>query len=282
MEGMSMNPFRNLLPAVALTVFFAVRTAAASEAVPMPQGPEDRSAELAALPAPAVLAMARQMFPRDHIDVEGVLSTAEERGMNPTERPYALGLDWDAQTPRATVALYARRGDAAPLLRAEITRRGGRSGVTLTQPDGTVYPGVRLNTPVGESDITWMDLTMDYLWWTDARFLSEAEIEAQNLSERTCGRRCRIIEAKPPEPVPGCSAVRLWIDEGTGYMLQAEQLNGRGAAVRRMWVQRIGREEGRWVPREFRIRVLGVRRVTSLWVRSVKSAGFESAEEENR
>lgn len=244
--------------------------------------PELRSVGLDGLAAPAVLALAREIFPRDRIEVEGVLSTAEERGMNPTERPYALELDWDAETPRASVALYAAEGDAEPLLRAEITRRGGRSGVTLRGPDGTVYPGVRLNTPVGESDITWMDLTMDYLWWSDARFLTDDEIGALKLPTRTCGRSCRIIEAKPPEPVPGCSAVRLWIDEGTGYMLQAEQLNERGVPVRRMWVQRIGREEGRWVPREFRIRVLGFRRVTSLWVRSVRSGDFEAVEEERR
>lgn len=268
-----------LLAAVAL---LAAGSFPAAESAPVTKGPEDRSAELAELPAPLALAMARGMFPKDHIDVEGILSTAEERGMNPTDRPYKLGLDWDAETPRATVELFAAKGDTEPLLHAEITRRDGKSGVTLTMPDGTVYPGVRLNTPIGESDITWMDLTMDYLWWTDARYLSEDEIAAQDLSARTCGRSCRIVEAKPPEPVPGCSAVRLWIDEGTGYMLQAEQLSDSGAVLRRLWVQRIGREEGRWVPREFRVRVLGIRRVTSLWVRSVKSDGFEAVEEERR
>jgi hypothetical protein len=45
-----------------------------------------------------------------------------------------------------------------------------------------------------------------------------------------------------------------------------------------MWVQRIGREEGRWVPREFRIQRTGMRRVTKLVISTIHSASFSVEE----
>ncbi len=241
--------------------------------------PPEKELELKDLPPVAILAMARSMFPEGRTEVRGILATAEERGMNPTRRPYDLTLDWNRAEPKARVKLYVDMKRETELQAAEITRQQGKAMVELLMADGRRVPYVRLNTPVGESDITWMDLTLDYLWWHDAKLLTEAEIEAVDLSARTNGRRCLILEVRPPQAMPGCSAVRLWVDEGTGYMLQADQLDAEGKVLRRMWIQRVGREEGRWIPREFRIKMTGVRRVTSLHVESVESDGFKATEE---
>jgi hypothetical protein len=45
-------------------------------------------------------------------------------------------------------------------------------------------------------------------------------------------------------------------------------------------VQRIGREEGRWVPREFRIQRDGMRRVTKLTIASIKASSFAVEEQD--
>ncbi len=235
--------------------------------------------ELRDLPPVAILQIARSMFPQDHIEVNGVLATAEERGMNQKERPYDLILDWDAEEPKAQVVLYLESGSKEVLQRAEVMRREGKAEVTLFNAMDERIPHVPLNTPVGESDITWMDLTLDYLWWQDAKILSEAEIEAAGLSTRTGGRKCLILEVRPPQPMPGCHAVRLWVDEGTGFMLQADQLSSEQSVLRKMWIQRVGREEGRWIPREFRIKTTGFRRVTSLYVKGITSEAFRATEE---
>ncbi len=225
-----------------------------------------------------LLAQARAMFPRERIEVTGALVTAKARGLTETERPYALTLDWAGGEPKASCALFRAEGDAEPLLRAELTRAAGAPRLTLIEADGTRTEGVRLNSPVGESDLTWMDLAFDYLWWTDVRRLDEAELEAKGIPTRQNSRACVVLEAKPPTPVQGLAAVRLWVDKGSGNLLQTEQLDAQGRTTRQMYVQRLGREEGRWVPREFRVRRLGTERVTKLTVRSIRSASFSTGE----
>lgn len=220
-----------------------------------------------------MLIQARSMFPQERIDVVGTLETAEVRGQNAVVRPYALTLDWREGNPEATCKIF-RDNDDRPVQHAQLTRKHGVTSLTLIGSDGTRSENVRLNTPVGDSDLTWMDLTFNYLWWPNARQLSEEELDARNLAARQGGRNCVVLEVMPPANVTGLHSVLLWIDISTGYLVQTEQTDAQGRAVRRMWVQRIGREEGRWVPREFRIQRDGMRRVTKLIIDTIHATSF--------
>ena len=219
-----------------------------------------------------LLIQTRNMFPLERMEITGTLETAEARGMNAISRPYTLTLDWSEGNPKATCKLF-KDGESmeTPVAHAELMRRNGKPELTLIATDGTRTEGVRLNMPVGESDLTWMDLAFDYLWWPDVRQLAVGESEE---GERVNGRSCIVLEVKAPTPVPGLGAVRLWIDKSTGSLMQTQQLNENLKPTRLMWVQRVGREEGRWVPRLFRIRRSGMRRETSLRVKTIRSKGF--------
>lgn len=225
-----------------------------------------------------LLVQARGMFPSERMEISGTLETAEARGMNATVRPYTLTLDWSGGVPKADCRLFQAEGSAKPLVHAELTRRAGKPELALIDADGKRTEGVRLNLPVGESDLTWMDLAFDYLWWPNARRLAEGEIPE---GERVSGRSCVVLEVRSPAPVPGLGAVRLWLDKATGSLLQTQQLDETGRPTRLMWVQRVGREEGRWVPRLFRIRREGMRRMTSLRVDSVHAEAFSVGKEGN-
>lgn len=222
-----------------------------------------------------LLAQARGMFPLERMEVTGTLETAEARGMNATVRPYTLTLDWSGGVPKADCRLFRAEGEAMPIVHAELTRRAGKPALALITAEGKRTEGVRLNLPVGESDLTWMDLAFDYLWWPEVRRLAEGESKE---GERVNGRSCVVLEAKAPTPVPGLGAVRLWLDKATGSLLQTQQLDEKGKPTRLMWVQKVGREEGRWVPRLFRVRRMGMRRETSLRVKSVRSKDFAVGE----
>lgn len=222
-----------------------------------------------------ILLQARMMFPRDRLTIHGRVGTAEQRGQREKLFPYTLNLDWSGSVPIAHCCLYALEGAGeGPLQEAELTRAGGAPKLTLITSDGQRVEQARLNTPIAESDLTWMDLAFDYLWWQDLRALSEAECSEREIPRRVSGRSTAVIEARPPAPISGLSAVRLWVDEATGNLLQTAQLNEAGAVARLMYVQKIGREEGRWVPREFRVKRTGSSRITRLLVRTIESESF--------
>lgn len=224
-----------------------------------------------------ILIQARSMFPHENIDITGTLETAEARGQNEIVRPYRLTLGWSEGDPQATCTIFDE-DEITPLQRAHLIRRQGQTHLSLTASDGTITENVRLNTPVGDSDLTWVDLTFNYLWWKEVKQLSEEELDMRNLKARQGGRNCVVLEATAPESISGLNTVLLWIDISTGYLVQTEQTNQHGKPVRRMWVQRIGREEGRWVPREFRIQRNGMRRVTKLIISTIHSASFSVEE----
>ena len=227
-----------------------------------------------------ILVQARSMFPQEHIDVKGTLETAEARGMNAVVRPYTLTLEWSHGNPTAACQIYSQRGDTTPLQSALLTRKNGETTLALTNAEGVTSNNVRLNTPIADTDLTWVDLTFNYLWWNQVTQLTEEELDKRNLKSREGGRNCVVLEAFPPQEVKGIYSVLLWIDLSTGYLVQSEQTDAHGKAVRRMWVQRIGRENGRWVPREFRIQRDGMRRVTKLTIASIKASNFSVEEQD--
>ncbi len=226
-----------------------------------------------------LLWQARMMFPQEELSVTGHLGTAEKRGMNEVRRPYALQLDWSGGVPTADCKLYDTAEGMGLLQHAILTRVEGKPHLTLVNDQGVRTEGVRLNTPIGETDLTWMDLTFDYLWWENVRQLDEDELERREIESRQSGRNCLVLEAEPPTPQWGLGAVRLWIDRATGNLIQTAQLDEtKNKVVRTMYAQKIGRENGRWVPREFRVARTGVSRVTKLYVGTVHSKSFSSEE----
>ena len=222
-----------------------------------------------------ILLQARLMFPREQLTIRGRVGTAEQRGQRVAGALDGVEPAVSTAAPRAHCRLYAieSSGDT-PLQEAELTREGGKPKLTLITSEGQRVEQARLNTPIAESDLTWMDLAFDYLWWLDLRAVPEAECRQRAIPLRVSGRSTAVIEARPPEPIAGLSAVRIWVDEATGNLLQTAQLGEAGEVARLMYVQKIGREEGRWVPREFRIKRTGSSRITRLTVSSIASESF--------
>ena len=73
----------------------------------------------------------------------------------------------------------------------------------------------------------------------------------------------------PPGPVPGCSAVRIWVDRQWRCVMQVEQLDPQGSPVRTMWVQRVKKVEDRWMIPEMEIETLNSGHRTRLFVDDV-------------
>lgn len=230
----------------------------------------------------ALLAHARTMFPREAFTIEGELSVELTRGRTESARPYTLALDWAANEPRAFCTFYYDEEKRQPLFSAELTRRAGKPVLSITNTDGVTTEHTNLNMPVGESDLSWVDLAFEYLWWDDVRKLSEEECSLREISSRQIGRNCVVLEVKPPVPISGLGSMLLWMDRATGFVIQSQHLAEDGHSVRRIWVQRLGRENGRWVPRLFSVQRANIRRKTHLRIYTITSDTFsvERTEEE--
>ena len=140
------------------------------------------------------------------------------------------------------IVLRNRRGIPQAEYSYDLKRRGGETDLTIRDGGGAEIPFGRKGNLLG-TDVTWSDLTLDYLWWDD--FAREREAESVH------GQMCSVVEM-----TRGARTVRVWIDRKTGALMQAEEMQG-GKPVRRLWGTRIKKFGERWVPNVLEVETLG-------------------------
>jgi len=201
--------------------------------------------------AAEVLAACRAMLPACPVELRGSLILRNRKGIPLGEFGYDLLMDRTRNPARLSVTL-APEDETNVLARAVITRPSGASSVIDFYDAVTrAHSNPALVGRVAGTDVTWLDLTLDFLWWPSPAFEAERELESIH------GQKCVVILVAPPAPIPGVSAVRLWVDRKTGCLMQAEQLDVTMKAVRRLWGTRVKRFNGRWMASVLEVETLG-------------------------
>lgn len=185
--------------------------------------------------AAELLQACREGLPLNQVTLSGRLVVRKPRGFIQSENKFALSIDWSAEPAVAVCTLFDAKG-AAVVERVEMTRpRMGEAEIKrfAGNPLKEQEPP-SLAARVAGTDLLWLDLTLDFLWWPDPIFDDSAKTD-----RRVLGRACEVIIVAPPKPIPGCSGVRVWIDKQTGFLMKAEKLGLKGEPLRYFWVQKV-------------------------------------------
>ncbi len=160
---------------------------------------------------------------------------------------------------KGRLILRNRRGIVQKECAYTLTRADGKTSLLLGgkpfNPPAT--PEDAAKSILG-TDVTWSDLTLDYLTWQDVAFDAERE------SETVHGQVCSVVVLKK-----GDRLVRVWVDRKTGAMMQAEEL-ANGKPVRRLWGTRIKKFGDRWAPNVLEVETLGSGHRTKITVEELK------------
>ena len=136
------------------------------------------------------------------------------------------------------------------------------NSVTRLTVDGRPLEPSTLNlqpsTSICNTDVTWSDIALDYLWWDDFAFDAERE------GETVHGQVCAVVLLKK-----GDRTVRVWVDRKTGALMQAEELKD-GKAVRRLWGTRIKKFGERWMANVLEVETIGSGHRTKITVEEMK------------
>ena len=125
-------------------------------------------------------------------------------------------------------------------------------------PPSQLSQPLNLSTTILGTDVTWSDLTLDYLWWDDFSF------DATRESETVHGQTCAVVVLKKGERI-----VRVWVDRKTGAMMQAEEFEG-DKPVRRLWGTRIRKFGERWMANVLEVETVGSGHRTKITVETLK------------
>jgi hypothetical protein len=139
---------------------------------------------------------------------------------------------WDFSDPPQALLLRLGEKDS----RLEEIGKAGPQKITAA----------RFDDKVRDSDISYEDLAMRFLYWP------EAKVEGEQTMLLT---KCWIVRVEPPSKGDSqYSAVKLWIAKQSGALMQAEAFGRDGKLARRFKViagQSLG--EGVWLLKEMRI-----------------------------
>ena len=155
------------------------------------------------------------------------------------------------------IVLRNRKGFSQAEYGYVLTRSGGETELVLRDETGAEVPFEREGRILG-TDVTWSDITLDYLWWDDFSFDAEREAESVH------GQKCAVVVMKK-----GDRAVRVWVDRKTGALMQAEELAG-DRPVRRLWGTRIKKFGDRWMANVMEVETLGSGHRTKITVEELK------------
>ena len=155
------------------------------------------------------------------------------------------------------IVLRNRKGFSQAEYGYVLTRSGGETELVLRDETGAEVPFEREGRILG-TDVTWSDITLDYLWWDDFSFDAEREAESVH------GQKCAVVVMKK-----GDRAVRVWVDRKTGALMQAEEIAG-DRPVRRLWGTRIKKFGDRWMANVMEVETLGSGHRTKITVEELK------------
>lgn len=175
-----------------------------------------------------LVASCRAMIPAD-VELSGRLVLRNRRGVVKAEHAYVL------------------------------TRAAGQTKLLV---DGIPYAppadSARAADGILGTDVTWSDLSLDYLGWRDVSFDAERE------GETVHGQVCAVVVLRQ-----GGRTVRAWIDRKTGALLQAEEFAGE-RRIRRLWGARLKKFGERWMANVLEVETEGSGHRTKITVEELK------------
>ena len=129
-----------------------------------------------------------------------------------------------------------------------ITLRLGEKSSTLEETKGgktgRVTPA-KFDAPVHDTDISYEDLAMRFLYWSDANVLGTGMISANS---------CWKVEVRPANVNDSQYArVVLWIGRDDKALMKAESYDASGKWARRFTVTSVMKRDGYWLLKQMRI-----------------------------
>lgn len=155
------------------------------------------------------------------------------------------------------IVLRNRKGIVQSEYNYKLVRNEGRTELELKTDKGEAVEFEKEGR-ILKTDVTWSDLTLDYLWWDEFFFDEERE------SESVHGQKCAVVVMKK-----GDRTVRVWIDRKTGALMQAEEFRG-DIPVRRLWGTRIKKFGERWMANVLEVETVGSGHRTKITVDALR------------
>lgn len=194
-------------------------------------------------------------FPQEETLIEGSLLVRKPRGIPIETMSFEILANWQPHDPTIQCTLYDNLGRPLEAMRFQPTKDQTYQYFLGTELAPAPLPP--LTAAIQSSDISWMDLTLSFLWWSEARHVD---------TDRIRGYDCYVVQAFPPHDATGSPyhSVRLWISKDHGMLMQAEGLDDHDKPQRRLWVRALKEIDDAWMIKIMEIQQFPITQRTKL------------------
>ncbi len=213
-------------------------------------------------------------LPQEHLNINGDISVLKWGSGVQSKLRFTTSLNLSVSPSLAQYTILDTFG--RELEQLTITRQKGEapefsyaSGKPLV-----LRPTPNLSSPIRNTELTWFDLTLSFLWW-----IPEAEVDTDSIRNRDCYviivRRPNDQSDTPTDEANKTNtytAAKLWVDKKAHVLLQAEAINHDNQAIRRLWVKSIKKVNGKWMIKDMEVAGSSADNRTRLTVRDVQPA----------
>jgi len=198
-------------------------------------------------------------LPSKPIRISGDLVTTPEKGSK-TRLTVAIQLRYPRE---ATYTI----GDAfgKPLEQLTVLRDKGRvSFLYMTGDPIKGAPAPSLDQQIQNTALSWMDLTLGFLWWDGGQIIGQ---------EANRGQPCYVLDRHAPRSgdLP-YSSMRIWVDKRVSMLLQAHGYDKPGNLSRRLAVKSFKKINHEWMIKDLEVEDYARQSTTILRVRDAVAA----------
>ena len=226
--------------------------------VAVPAAPTAAVAKLP--PVNELMASLLAKLPAKPIMITGDLLTTPEQGEK-TRLTIAIQLRYPRE---ATYTI----GDAfgKPLEQLTVLRDNGRvSFLYLTGDPMAGSPAPALDHPIQNTALSWMDLTLGFLWWEGGKIIGQ---------EENRGQPCYVLDRRaPPNAMAPYASMRIWVDTRISMLLEAVGHDKLENPLRRLSVKSFKKINHDWMIKDLEVENLATHATTILRVRDAVAAG---------
>jgi hypothetical protein len=167
-------------------------------------------------------------------------------------------------------ARYLISGDAGAKREQLTVTRSAQGSVQFLYAVGDSLrpaPMPDLSALIQDTEISWLDLTLSYLWWEDGSIVDADTVK---------GRNCYIVQLRVPAAEASYrGVVKLWIDCEYRLLLQATLYDDSGKPVRSLSVKSFKQINDQWMVKDIEVRNEVTRNFTTMRIYEVKGAGIK-------
>jgi hypothetical protein len=201
-------------------------------------------------------------LPREPVIINGNLEVRKKKGI--VTRTLNVEMSLNLGGKPATARYVLRDAFGKSLEQMTVTRNPGAVSRFDYAAGDPPVPGVipDLFAPFQDTDVSWMDLTLSFLWWPGGRTIRTETLRGQN---------CFIVDvAAPPGETGQYKKVIIWVDEKMHMVLQAEGYDIKGEIVRRLFIKSFKKIDDRWMIKDMDVQAFPSEHRTNLRVDTMR------------